>query len=97
MDRMRLSNHKYSQCHVLVSPITIDFISYSTLVIHCEKDLDTENTWNIWCSGTYSPTTRKQIGWFLKEYFGDLSYYDMKQSAATGEIFRAEKKHAKFW
>lgn len=41
--------------------------------------------------------TRKQIGWFLKEYFGDISYYDMKRISGSGEGIYAERKHAKFW
>nr|UVY05914.1 MAG: hypothetical protein [Bacteriophage sp.] len=41
--------------------------------------------------------TRKQIGWFLKEYFGDVSYYDMKKCAEDGTGICAERKHAKYW
>ena len=33
------------------------------------------------CTGTYSQTTRRQISWFLREFFPTLTYYDMKNAA----------------
>ena len=32
----------------------------------------------LYVSGLYSATTRKQIGYFLKEYVPQLNYYDIK-------------------
>lgn len=92
----RLEQHKSAQCHVCIeNDGTIYFISYSTLVIKAVPD---ENgLYYLSCTGTYSNTTRRQIGWFLKEYFGDVTYYDMKESAECGNIIHAELKHAKFW
>lgn len=92
----RLEHHKSAQCRVCIdNDGTINFISYSTLVIKAVPD---ENgIYYLSCTGTYSNATRKQIGWFLKEYFGDVSYYDMKESAERGNIITAEMKHAKFW
>lgn len=67
---------------------TIQFISYTTLV--CTIDPEGWLT----CTGTYSPTTRKQIGRFLSEYAPNLCYYDAKycyehnvrMNINTGEI-----------
>lgn len=74
-----LKDHPSSQCGVIVRGDTVEFYSYSTLVITLKgKELK--------CTGTYSPTTRKQIGWFLKEYAPSLSYYDVKAIAGTDEI-----------
>ena len=77
----------------------IQFISYSTLVIVCfpkgsrlnEFDIYVPNGHDItdcdymlYCSGTYSHTTRRQISWFLREYFPELSYQDMKTISEYG-------------
>lgn len=50
----------------------IHLVSYTTRVISIDADgwLD--------CSGTYSATTRKHIGAFLKEYAPNISYQDAK-------------------
>ena len=84
MTTYRLKNHVYAQCFVKAHDGgQLDFISYTTRVI------------SIWwesgkrfveCTGTYSATTRKQIGWFLKEYAPDLSYYDIKKIVGKGFV-----------
>lgn len=64
------------------------FISYTTPVIYIDG-----NGW-LTCTGTYSPTTRKQMGRFLKEYAPMISYQmakkvhedEMKINIYTGEI-----------
>lgn len=92
----KLTNHKYAQCHVIIEDNgTINFISYETLVIQAVPRIS--GRYVLFCTGTYSQTTRKQIGWFLKEYFGDISYYDMKKCAYDGTGIYAERKHAKYW
>lgn len=69
-----------AQCGVVLSDDgSIHFISYTTRVITIDKE-----GW-IECTGTYSQTTRKQIGKFLKEYAPAFNYYTMKQIAETGE------------
>lgn len=77
----KLRDHKSSQCHVLISEDgkEINFVSYTTTVIIITRGEDGKR--HIECTGTYSPTTRKQIGWFLKEYAPDLNYFDMKRIA----------------
>ena len=84
----KLDNHRYSQCHVeITDTATIHFFSYSTLV--CSID----DGW-LSCSGLYSMTTRKQIGWFLKEYAPRITFQMVKQCVEdntmidinTGEI-----------
>lgn len=84
----KLEFHPYSQCHVEISPEMTVFFSYHTAVLF----LDNEG-W-LECTGTYSQTTRKQIGWFLREYAPDISYSSVKQcyqddmriNIHTGEI-----------
>ena len=70
---MRLKNHPYAQCSVreLIDGSVV-FTSYNTDVIYIDKD-----GW-LYISGLYSPTTRKQIGYFLKEYVPALTYQDIK-------------------
>lgn len=84
----KLESHRYSQCHVEITPAGVNFFSYVTLV--CMID---EEGW-LTCTGTYSATTRKQIGWFLKEYAPDINYQMVKQCLSdnmminihTGEV-----------
>lgn len=85
MYKRKLKNHKYAKCYVNISDNGnyISFWSYSTLVIALEKRRGARF---VGCTGTYSPTTRKQIGWFLREYAPDLNYYDMKNIVGKGMI-----------
>lgn len=84
MTTKKLRNHTGANCRVnLHSNGDIDFISYATRVITIRgrgKNREIE------CTGTYSATTRKQIGYFLREYAPDLNYYDMKRIAGAGYV-----------
>lgn len=79
--KKRLANHKHANCHVIQEGDVTIFVSYTTAVIFLNKEAGT-----IECTGTYSPTTRKQIGYFLKEYYPSLGYHDMKAIAGKGEF-----------
>lgn len=95
---LKLKDHKGSQCHVIITENehvdSITFVSYSTIVIFADYYKDRNET-IIRCTGTYSPTTRKQIGYFMKEYFHVLNYYDMKEIAETGEALTIKGKWGK--
>ena len=89
---MKLKNHPYAQCSVRVLlDGSVVFTSYNTDVIYIDID-----GW-LYVSGLYSATTRKQIGYFLKEYVPALSYQDIKSlyynnrvlNIYTGEIKNA--------
>lgn len=89
---MKLKNHPYAQCSVreLIDGSVV-FTSYNTDVIYIDKD-----GW-LYVSGLYSATTRKQIGYFLKEYVPQLDYYDIKwlyYSNLIMNIHTAEVKNA---
>jgi len=59
----KLSSMPYAQAHIEIDDDNnIYFFSYLTLV--CEL---TNDGW-LTCTGTYSQTTRKHIGAFMKEY-----------------------------
>ena len=84
MKKYNLRNHAAAQCHIRIHDNgDIDFISYYTRVISI---VYRDGKRMIECTGTYSATTRKQIGWFLKEYAPDKNYYDMKAIAGEGFI-----------
>ena len=84
MKKVNLKNHAYAQCHIRVHDSgDVDFISYYTRVISM---VYRNGQRMIECTGTYSQTTRKQIGWFLKEYAPDLNYYDMKEIVGKGMV-----------
>ena len=77
---MKLYNHPYAQCHVVIhTPGNIDFYSYRTRVISIHGD-------KIECTGTYSQTTRKQIGWFLHEYLPSVCYQQMRDIVGAGLV-----------
>ena len=79
----------HGSCGVIETENALYLKSYTTFVIKYDKKRNT-----LQCSGTYSATTRKHIGAFLKEYFPTVSYYTMKQCyldnkayhPTTGEI-----------
>lgn len=56
----------------------VHLVSYTTVV--CSIDNDGFLT----CTGTYSATTRKHIGAFLKEYAPTMCYYDAKKAYEMG-------------
>ena len=65
----------YAQCGVNVyKDGRIDFISYTTRVITIDADGWLEIT------GTYSATTRKQIGHLLREYAPLMNYQMVKKA-----------------
>ena len=75
----KLTDHAYSQCHVEIDAIGgIHFISYKTEVITISP------TGWLTCYGIYSSTTRKQIGWFMREYCSPLTYHEAKQCYLYG-------------
>lgn len=89
----KLTDHTYSQCHVEIDGMGgIRFISYTTEVITISPE-----GW-LTCHGLYSPTTRKQIGWFMSEYCRPLTFHDVKRcycdniqiNTHTGEIRNVE-------
>lgn len=74
--RTNLKYMPYAQASVRIYDNgDIVFQSYSTdVIIYNAQDK------TLTCTGTYSQTTRKQIGKFLREYFPNFSYYDMKSA-----------------
>ena len=60
-----LKNMPYAQAQVREDENYIVLISYQSNVIIFDKKMS-----EITCTGTYSPTTRKHIGAFLKESKG---------------------------
>ena len=83
----KLSAMPYAQAHVEIDPAgNIYLFSYVTLVC-----ILTAEGW-LTCTGTYSQTTRKHIGAFMREYVsypnGDRgSYYDAKRCFECGYRF----------
>lgn len=89
----KLTDHSYSQCHVEIDSMGgIHFISYNTEAITISPA-----GW-LTCHGLYSMTTRKQIGWFMREYCHPLTFYtakhcyldDMQININTWELRKVE-------
>ncbi len=80
----RLKNHSGCNCKIYEDAESITFVSYVTRVIEIKKD--TKGNRMIECTGTYSPTTARQITYFLREYAPDLCLSDMKKIAYKGFV-----------
>lgn len=86
MKTVKLRNHGSCQCKINLhqnDENRIDFISYVTrvitIVVRGGKRL-------VECTGTYSPTTARQITYFLREYAPDLTLADMKKIVGKGFV-----------
>ena len=66
----------YAQCGVIFVKSATVLMSYVTPVIIIEDNV-------LRCTGTYSRTTIKHIGHFLKEYAPALDYYSVEAIAGT--------------
>ena len=83
----KLHDHPYANCKVIETETrsneTGELIrrwvlrSYTTDVVLVRE---TSTTWELTCYGTYSQTTRRQIGWFLDDIGSPFTYYSAKRS-----------------
>ena len=83
----KMDSHKYANCRISVyredgRVTSVSLQSYSTDVCGIYLD-EPDGAWHVYCTGTYSQTTRKQIGWFARELCYayapcEMSYYDFK-------------------
>lgn len=73
-----LKNHPYAQARIIThNDGSVSLYSYNTLVITINHDGWLEIT------GTYSRTTIRHIGWFMRELY-NLSYQFAKDVYVTG-------------
>lgn len=79
----KLNGHNSAQACVTENGNEINLISYVTRIITVKHE---NGKRMVECTGTYSRTTIKHIGWFCKEYLPDLCYYDMKRIAGKGFV-----------
>lgn len=76
----RLESMPSAQCGVRFDENgAVTFVSYDTEVITIDP-----HGW-LTCTGTYSATTRKQIGRFLREYAPFVTYSDAKRCYEKNE------------
>lgn len=84
-EKKALKGHDQANCYVFkTSSGKWGLCSYNTVVLL----IDTDNY--LECTGLYSMTTRRHIGWFLSEYFPHLNYYFVKDMAMKGYKFNLE-------
>ena len=84
----KIKGHESAACRVRkYKDGSLDLISYNTLVVRATK---IPAGYKIECSGTYSATTRKHIGYFLKIYFPMLRYNDITAIADSDEFIIVE-------
>lgn len=78
-------NHPYCQAKIYINDeakegeYKIVLQSYNTFVLYIDNNdiLD--------CTGLYSRTTIKHIGYFLREFYPSISYYDVKNAYNKGK------------
>lgn len=75
---MKFTGHNYAQAHYKRFDNGDSFlVSYTTLVC------GVQDGW-FWISGLYSTTTRRHIGWYLKEMNLPLTYQGAKRLCLDG-------------
>lgn len=79
----RLAGHEYAQACVFENNNQLDLVSYVTRVITVKHE---NGKRMIECTGLYSRTTIKHIGWFCREYLPDLTYHDIKNIVGKGFV-----------
>lgn len=77
---MKLQNHPYTHCSVRKSNGWTILTSYETDVIIID------NAGWLYVNGLYSATTRKHIGYFLKEYAPGMTYQAAKSLYENDEV-----------
>lgn len=93
---LKLKDHASANCKVLIEENgdKITLISYRTQVIIAHRIINpTDNMefiktdeYYICCTGLYSRTTCKHIGWFLKEYFPEINFYNISDCIVYDNI-----------
>lgn len=82
---MRMPEHESAQCAILVrADGTLLLRSYNTIVLTLTKDGWLE------CTGLYSRTTIKHIGWFMRNYGRGCSYYTAKSAYESNTVVNVE-------
>ena len=77
--RVKLTNHASAQCSIrLYNNGDICLQSYNTDVVYYDFMQGM-----LYCTGTYSQTTRTHISWFLHEYFPQFSYQELRKAYET--------------
>ena len=99
----KLHNHPYANCKVIeteyhdkeTNKVIRRWVlrSYTTDVVLVRE---TPTQWELTCYGTYSQTTRRQIGWFLDDIGSPFTFNDAKCSVETGRIAKGYKPGAMF-
>ena len=67
-----LQGHTTKNARYFVDGDGRGLISYHTKVLIIKDGV-------LFCTGLYSVTTRRHIGWFLSEYLPTFNYYDIKK------------------
>jgi len=70
-----LKSHPYANCKIIITDEYIYLKSYNTIILkYCITD------YTLSVSGLYSSTTRKHIGYWLKEVLPGVSYSQVKKA-----------------
>ena len=76
VEKYRLHSMPSAQCHIIIQHDTtktvVELISYDTSVLRAVYEND---SFQLYCSGTYSHTTARHINRFTTEFFGDNLYH----------------------
>jgi hypothetical protein len=86
----RLLSMPHAQCRVYIKRfddggVSVELISYATSVLIANYHPDSGA--ELFCSGTYSPTTSRHINRFTRELFGDSKYYECKSALSDPDKY----------
>ena len=70
------------------------FLDDETDIIVKKGEQIDEEAYFLECTGTYSKTTSRQITWFLREYFADLSLSDIREISGKKICIVSHRRHS---
>lgn len=79
----KIRGHEKAQVRVIEEDGVLTLVSYTTPVVQVRYE---KGRRLVTCSGLYSRTTIKHIGWFCRQELPGLTYYDVKAIAGKGEV-----------
>ena len=94
VDDFRLASMPSGQCHVRIfrdehdNIDEIGLISYSTWVCTLKRDI--AGRYSLWCTGTYTSTTRRHINRFTTEFCGGNMYRECRDAVGGDRGYKID-------
>lgn len=112
MIKLKLKNHPGCNHSIQVEQnrnnnlLEITFISYKTEIVKCyelPREMEIPNGFQIFCNpienpktGNFSRSTARQLGYFIKEYFPELHYSDLKEISISKDFIHGRMDSGRY-